>query len=1760
MRMKKIRFLLLTLVALLAGVSAQGKTVYIQPNDWANDDAVISLNVWVDGSGGNIWVTLTEVETGILKATFDDSFDKMAILRANEGYGNKWKSEDSENVWNQSGDITITDGCLYSINSGSWDGAAPDNGITVSDYTEPVSAGYTVDFNTKITTSNHDFKVAKGWGHIVSTNDYDGQGPYYMSYSYYASMGVGSTGCLWASRQYAGDYNGGGVVNDILVTPAVNGTVTLDVKAYGTASSSNPAYVEVYAINSDGTLGSLLKTVKEDIAGYNNGNNTEWATFTLAELTEEQKLGLRCQYVYIDNFTASSVNIPLENKLEVTSVANMDGQTGTSGTNPQFEQQADGNMKVQLKVTLSNTGDYDFIAGTTENYTLTPAQAAYASGTKTYYDDATIAIPENIAAGETKTFDVEFTVPYVSGYKYWFVRENVTGTTSSSYRYATAVAYESKFVLREAGSTSTSDLTTTQDYGRVSSATTRSFEIYNDGTAPLTIMSIALPEGFTSDNLPEIPAEGLVVAKKSATDAFNVTLPVDVMGDISGNLVIEYVKAGDTEATQKTLTFKGTVLQEGIWFADFNGNGSTNDGVYPEGSVVTSSTTLQFGYTGAYGSYDNYLKSHNSAGLLVLPKLTATAGAQLKYDAVKYQSGNSYTLKVYVSTDRNSLGEAKATISNSDLETSGERYTQTLTFDEAGDYYVAFELYGVGLDNVIGLTKTEVTHDLYFKETNLIAEAQTGKEIKPNVKVIPLTNETADGYTVKYYVDNEAVAEGTAIALTSSATADKTFTIAYTPTDEVTTEHDTYIEFEFADGTKIATQHQTLRVTNEPKFLFVAANTSVSQYTTNLTTAQAFGKVNVATESKSFKIYNQGTAPLQVTSIVAPEGFSVNKTEAFEVAAGASEDIIVTFDAATPGEYAGNLVVTYVQDGAEPYELAFSGTMLDQTKWYANFDNATTDEAVWPAGSVYQSKVSSARSNYSAPYNYYITSSSTTGDNMFITPKLSGNAGDKLQFDAIAYNSSWYSSNLKVYLAETRDALIADGATPVLVISNDNLSKTEYKTFEVELPAAGEYYIGIAMFDSPKVDELYGLTLADVAHDLQIASSNIPAEGMQNVASTATVNIFNFGLANDNVTVTAYVDGEAVATSEAAEVAMNHKLSDAGTQVSVSFVYPQVGTFPVYLEVKAGDLSLATEPVDVNFVGEIATAEGIQVGTQSSTGRDYGFVDWYMNDGSTTRYTDILYPASKISAAGIKAGDKIASISFKGSNNSKSFKAEVTSWVGTSTGDITFGSPDKASMQQITVYTGTVQFPANIESVITLAEPIVWDGTSDIRVYTEAIGQGSGNYMSVQYAYDKELTMSYNGTTKYGPVAFFTLVAESPVLAGTVKTSAGAGIGGATVTLKAENGVQYSATADESGAYKMNVIQAGLNFTATVEADGYLKREFALNMGGESKTNDVTMYQWFGLVGNMPNLSESEDVLMTQSEDDPNIFTLEMKNVEVTAGEYWYKLRADGKWASEVAGEGYQLPADVKNFNHNFETSGTYNFLFTFDWTNHTLTFERPYTLAEDANGVMALNWVDVTVEREFKAGWNAVVLPFALSADEVTAAFGENSELAVYDGDSNENGAVTVKFKKISGADKYISAGYPYMLWLENAVSGLKFTKNISADLTTAEGTSFDFVGVYAQTTNQDGDYIVQGGEFRKASTSNYVRPFRAYLKLKEGAAPVRSLSFSVSEGGSSTEISAAEISGLEIEGAYNLRGQKVTNLNRKGLYIINGKKVYVK
>lgn len=1334
------------------------------------------------------------------------------------------------------------------------------------------SNAYTVDFNTPIAvpssnTASPVFQVSIGWTRIAPSAAGDGYGPYYMRYNYSADQGVDGTGALLANAQCApqSTYDGSiETVNDYLVTPKVSGTVTLQVKGSSSANSTYPSFVKFFAIDDDAT------TVGNEIEATLSGdiNNDEYVTATLT-LTDATRLAIRAQWVYMDNFTATAAEVPEVKSLTVASVMNMEGKEGTGGTTTYFEQQADGTLSVPLKVLLSNTGNIDLVAGTTENYTLTLATASYASGAKTYYDDATVNVPVSLAAGESDTVEVSFNIPYATGWKYYFVKENISGTTSSSSRYAGVTAYEPKFVFRAFESTSTSSLSGAQAYGLVSEETTKSYEIANTGTAPLTIKSITLPEGFTSANMPEIPADGLVIAK-GAVQALDITLPATTTGAYSGNLTIVYLDKNSAEQTF-TLAFSGNVLAAGTWAADFNGEDAI---AYPAGSVAEGGINSEYQYND--GAYNYYIKGRTSSSyasgsnMFITPKLHATAGQQLTFD-VKGSYGSSYYAKVYVSTDRKTWGEPVAYFTYGETEGavaigSSDWVNKAITFDAEGDYYVAFSLYGeFKIDNIIGLTKVDVAHDLYIKSINWPdASIKTGvSQSKPSLDVIPLTDEAADAYTVKYVCGETVLAEGTPVALTSSANSSKTFSFSWTPQVESTTVYQgTKVVFAFADNTTIETETFDLTITNEPKFHFVKTMPTSKWYEpSDYTTPITFGKTNTA-DAQSFYVYNWGSAPLTVKSIAVPVGFTATPAEQFTVAAFDENDLSVAaqaveivFSATEAGEYSGDMVITYLNGANEEqtFTLAVSGTKLDPTKWYANFGGEANQ---WPAGSVYQSNVSTT---YIDTNNYGITSSSTT-NNLFVTPKLTATAGEKLSFDAKLYNSysTWSGGKVVVYAAATRDEVMnaEEGTTRTQLFSVSGQDETapmtaDWQTFEV--PAlAGDNFYAFEISNRPYVDEIYGLKVAEVAHDWQIASSNIPAEAMQNVPATATVNILNRGLQDEtDYTVIAHIGEETMEAAGTVTLTMEPEAAAAGTQITATFQSPKPGTFPVYIEVKAGDYSVATEPVDVTFAEEVATGD-MAVGESAGLDGTTPLNLYYKNSE-----TIALYTQDKL---GLSGGEKINSITWKG----------VTTKAHTSTlkvyyqwtDDTSITSPASTGNYDVTGMTAAIEPTSHSwtvggsadelqdQIVVNFPTPLVYEAGKSLLILVSSSASGyASSATSVQFEKSNitgfaflhcndgtEGTFTGSWSAKNLPLIHLGLEVQATTFAGTVKNADGEAIEGAHIMLVSADGdnVQYMGTSDAEGAYSVNVIQANRTYTATVEADGYVPVEETVEFAGGS--------------------------------------------------------------------------------------------------------------------------------------------------------------------------------------------------------------------------------------------------------------------------------------------------------------------------------------
>lgn len=197
---------------------------------------------------------------------------------------------------------------------------------------------------------------------------------------------------------------------------------------------------------------------------------------------------------------------------------------------------------------------------------------------------------------------------------------------------------------------------------------------------------------------------------------------------------------------------------------------------------------------------------------------------------------------------------------------------------------------------------------------------------------------------------------------------------------------------------------------------------------------------------------------------------------------------------------------------------------------------------------------------------------------------------------------------------------------------------------------------------------------------------------------------------------------------------------------------------------------------------------------------------------------------------------------------------------------------------------------------------------------------------------------------------------------------------------------------------------------------------------------------------------------------------------------------------------------------------------------------------------------VVVNLLRKTVEGYNTVVLPFDLSAEQVKEMFGEDAVVYAFSDEKEEEG-ITVSF---TSTDAGIEANVPVLVKTTKAAPSSQILKNITIESTerpVAEGKYVDFVGVYDAATVAEGDYFIGGSALYKSEGNTNIKPFRAYLQVKDEAAEVKLFIDGMATGIESINGTAKAEDGH----IYSLAGQRVGKA-QKGIYIVNGKKVVVK
>lgn len=591
----------------------------------------------------------------------------------------------------------------------------------------------------------------------------------------------------------------------------------------------------------------------------------------------------------------------------------------------------------------------------------------------------------------------------------------------------------------------------------------------------------------------------------------------------------------------------------------------------------------------------------------------------------------------------------------------------------------------------------------------------------------------------------------------------------------------------------------------------------------------AWGMVKESTE-KTFEIRNDGPAPLKLTSVVVPDGFTTSLAAPLTLEGHTKQQFTITMPATTPGIYSGEFKVS--AEGVDDFKFNVSATVLDPSKYYVNFnDNKIPEGSYVEAGWKVDQRDAESSDN-----PYLLANGSQDTDDKFVTPLLKVAQGEKMTVDVA--RSNYYNGGDGVYLniyysADRTNWTLARKITADELSDERAVNYTYYysklKTFVIDNIPAGNYYIGFGA-GYTAIDNIYGFEKVDVAHDLMLAASYMPKTAVVNNAYTATATLRNINAkeeAADSYTASLYFDGEVVATAPAQAIA-----GGADADFTFSYTPHKVGAGEAYIEFKnaADNYVVTTEKVSVDVKEELPVGT-VTVGNGKTSANRTGIA--FYDGNSEGAHIDNLYKAEMLTKYGIAKGTKITSVTYTGTcSQDREVKVfDLTAYVGTVDAAKFEAGKGYESLQKVNVYTDkTINFVEGntYTTTITLPEPIVWDGTSAIRVLTYV---KADKYVNVKFNADDENSTSYYGNGELGnesasyseystAVAEFGFQTEPSVMSGKV-TWKNKAVAGATVTLTSGD-VIYTGASNEEGAYSINVIQTDKKYNLTVAAPGYI--------------------------------------------------------------------------------------------------------------------------------------------------------------------------------------------------------------------------------------------------------------------------------------------------------------------------------------------------
>ena len=1481
-----------------------------------------------------------------------------------------------------------------------------------------VVSPYTYNFEG-LSTSSTDFAPA-GWGHVVE--GYDGSGDfYYVDYRLKESGGYGDNGAyLYIGSQTIGDgFWDQGTVADMLVTPPITGDASIYVK-----KNKSSGTITFYTCSYNASTKKYTKGSKYDVT-VPELSETEWTKVDIPGVAADTRIGICGDDVSIDEFAAASAVIELRKKLNVSLVKLMSGATADAD--------ADGNITLKMNVKVKNNGDVAFNPGD-ENYSLSIMRKNTGSAADTEVYTQPIAVA--LQPGETSDFiELNAVIPVTESARSRFdVRENITG--SSSYGgWVDIYAYKPDFSV----TTTSFDVIsngTLQDFGISQSSVDKEYNIRNTkGAAPLTINSITVPEGFTYSIKDEDVAETLTtpfVVRAHEKLLLTVTMDASVLGSRSGDIV---VTPADGQGTAITLPVSGTIVDPSKLYVTFA------DGKFPAGTYVEGNSWTVDKYTNGDGNYSAVNSSITPMTKFVLPKIHLGEGETLTFTAAK-RSDNS-KLNVYYSADRVNwtLAQAISADASADADKfatdkySGSSYTYIDIFKyksftpaiPAGDWYVAFEAGYSRVGSIVGGTVLAIPeHELLVSNVVMPEDGVVNHAYAASVTIANVGSaDIAEGeLTAKLYFGETAMQTQALPALASGASTSVSFNVPLreagtfvtkiavegTVTAEATA--NIVVAQETPSGSKqVGTV--TATNTNVPAQLNYRNSDSEIIYTQDVI-GLAEGTAIKGLTFKGYKSSKELPLSLEVwmenTTDAAPDASAPHSTEGMTKVysnpnivlgtIGDSNNHMPIFDldfSSTPFVYTGGNLRVIVQSRSTTYvstNFEMDGNRKNMAI-YRSSDSPLDEEdeyrtADMPVVYLHIDKEATSLSGTVTANGAPVADAEVKIASGIVEYSGTTDAEGKYTFPV-------YQDNLEYTMTVTKDGYF---------------EKTETVAFN-----------GVSIVKDVALESAEGF---------KISSFNIPETGEVNTAYTATVKLLN-GIAKEAGSYTAhlFVNDGILAGAEAVAIDKN-----AEQEFTFTYMPREAGTVSVYAKFTYASGYVQTEAVNVTIAEEKADAEVI-VGEANSTDKA-GAIKPYNNYSRT----EIIYPKSLIN---LPAGTKLDAIRFYGSHYAKDFKITLNAWVGnvaegTALQGFGVDGLTQVATDQIIDMNKTISETA-MEPIVELTFPdgFVYDG-GDVRLYLDATATGWVNTLfevdknvsgqAQQASADRELTDASSKSNISLPVAHF-VVSPYKTLSGAVKNEKGEAVASAYIILASADGVEYYSETDAEGAFSMEVIKYGKEYTLTVSHPSY-----------DAYTHPETISL---ADGNISGLA----ITLTKTYTFSGVVTDAETHAPIAGVEIYVSNPESG--ADVMTGTTDENGA----FDLKFKQLGTYNVLFKAAGYDMVSSEEVPFegdmvgTAVEMQQTVYTFS--GVVTDAETKApikGVEVYVSDPASGADVMT-------------GTTDENGAFALKFKqlgtynvlfKAAGYDMVSSEEVPFEGNFDITVEMQKTVRTFSGTVTDAE------------------------------------------------------------------------------------------------------------